>query len=540
MLNRTAPDSYRVADNGWSIDRGHHALAEIVKRQGWEQEGYALYMAPSPETRKRVEVPSLQTKARDYENATGAKSAERVAIESAADALKAVSSWSDVHAALTAKGMRYEQKGSGALLWVGDTAVKASSVGREFSRKRMEERFGPFEARPSDSSPKIAKPLLMPMKEPTSQWLEYRSLVASWTTRRDQAQAGQRSGHQRAKEDQSKAFRQERTNLYGGTRWAGTELNVARSLLAAEHAKRKAALIDTQRHERSALRERFGSRPSFEEFLRSEGQEQLAQEWRYRNASARVGTISGEGEAREATRDVRDFTARVGRDGTEGNSFVGYFQTLAGNRCSFADRGNRIDVYQTNDRAVVLAALQVASQKWAVLAITGPPEFQVLCAELAREHGFLIQNLAAPKVLNVVDIPAPEASKRVQGESVYDVHRRDILSKLSVKNPSQLDWMIAVRMRTTGHSKDAIADELRKHTEGTRSSEERDWARYSQRTVDAVFGPRGDREAGKLNARKAAWLNIEGQAVSTSRTLYPSTNSDQTRKSQRRLSERER
>lgn len=31
VLNRTAPDSYRVADNGWSIDRGHQALAEIVK-----------------------------------------------------------------------------------------------------------------------------------------------------------------------------------------------------------------------------------------------------------------------------------------------------------------------------------------------------------------------------------------------------------------------------------------------------------------------------------------------------------------------------
>ena len=235
VLNRTSPDSYRVADNGWSIDRAHRALAEIVKRQGWEQEVHSIHMTSSADTRRRAGVPSPHTRARDYENATGAKSAERVAIETAAGALKAATNWSDVNAALAAKGMRYEQKGSGALIWVGDTAVKASSVGREFSRKRMEERFGPFEGQASHSTLRdVSKPLTQTEAKPASQWLEYRAIVASWTAVRGQAQIEQRSAHRRAREEQTTAFRQERKNLYSGVKWGGTELNVARSLLAAE------------------------------------------------------------------------------------------------------------------------------------------------------------------------------------------------------------------------------------------------------------------------------------------------------------------
>lgn len=85
----------------------------------------------------------------------------------------------------------------------------------------------------------------------------------------------------------------------------------------------------------------------------------------------------------------------------------------------------------------------------------------MLCAELAKKHGFRIQNLGAPKVLSLDPKTIPQDSQRVVAESAYDLHRRDILSKLSVKNPSQLDWMIAVRMRVTGHSQENILSELK-------------------------------------------------------------------------------
>ncbi len=145
VVKRTDPETFRVADNGWSIDRAHQALAEVVQRQGWEQETNAPYRTGQGEERSNKGVPGPRTKARDFENATGAKSVERVAMEELPKLLQTARSWSEAHSALASRGFRYEQKGSGALLWVGDTAVKASAIGREFSRKRMEERFGPLE-----------------------------------------------------------------------------------------------------------------------------------------------------------------------------------------------------------------------------------------------------------------------------------------------------------------------------------------------------------------------------------------------------------
>ena len=44
--------------------------------------------------------------------------------------------------------------------------------------------------------------------------------------------------HRAAREMQSAEFRKERTDLYQGGKWSGNALNVARSLLAADHAKR--------------------------------------------------------------------------------------------------------------------------------------------------------------------------------------------------------------------------------------------------------------------------------------------------------------
>ena len=73
VVNRTDPQTFRVADNGWSIDRAHQALAEIVQRQGWEQEANAVYRAGRTGKRTDIAVPAPRTKARDFENATEAR-----------------------------------------------------------------------------------------------------------------------------------------------------------------------------------------------------------------------------------------------------------------------------------------------------------------------------------------------------------------------------------------------------------------------------------------------------------------------------------
>ncbi len=512
VVNRTDPETFRVADNGWSIDRAHQALAEIVERQGWEQEVNAVYRAGKTAKRTDIAVVAPRTKARDSENATGAKSTERIAMEELPKLLQFARSWSDVHSALAARGFRYEQKGSGALAWVGDTAVKASAVGREFSRKRMEERFGPFEPTGEKMAVASAAQVLTPLNaERGNRWQQYRILLQSHRLERDQTQRALRTFQRSARGEQIASFRGEREALNTGGKWHGESLNVARSLLAADQARRKAALTSEQEAERETTRKRLGSRPTYEQFLRVAGQKQFADLWRYRDAPPEVASLSGEGTDEPARYDIRNFQTRVERGAGKREVCIGYYAQSRPETLSFADRGKQIEIYQTTDRVAVLAALQVASQKWSVLTVTGPAQFQLLCAKLAREHGFRIQNLSAVPAMTREERFLPEATGQESPMSPYEAHRRDIVSKVDIKNPSRLDYMIAVRMRVTGHSQEAIAKELLEAGTPSRALESRDWTRYARRTADAVFSARGDRELTSHGERKASWRVLEGR-----------------------------
>lgn len=62
--------------------------------------------------------------------------------------------------ASSAKGIRFEKKGSGALLWVGDRAVKASTAGRDCSMAALQKRLGEYMPGPSVTTPQsVPRPL---------------------------------------------------------------------------------------------------------------------------------------------------------------------------------------------------------------------------------------------------------------------------------------------------------------------------------------------------------------------------------------------
>ncbi|WP_349963355.1 LPD7 domain-containing protein [Rhizobium sp. ZPR3] len=59
---------------------------------------------------------------------------------------------------------------------------------------------------------------------------------------------------------------------------------------------------------------------------------------------------------------------------------------------AFTDHGDKVEINTWKDREAVLAAMQVASQKWGSLAISGTESYKSLAIELAAEHGFKITN----------------------------------------------------------------------------------------------------------------------------------------------------
>lgn len=521
VLNRVEPNTFRVADKGWCIDRAHRAVADIAHAQGWEQEVGARYVADgvgnaSVVERNRVRQPS--SKARDQENATGEKSCERIALEKASPILSNANSWEQAHQELATSGMRYELKGSGAVLWVNDQAVKASVIGREFSKKHLENRWGTFQPGSSNAIPqKPIHPVEALAGADVTHRFEYRRALEMRRNEKDTAQVKLRAEQQTARDVQAASFWRERTDLYHNGHWSGAALNVARSLLATDHAKRKAQLSERQRRERDALRLQFGKRLTFEQFLVAKGDLQLAQAWRYRESTVVEAALHGEGEERALKHDIRDYRALP-------NAMNGiHYSRLDSGEVCFTDRGKRIDVWKTGDEAAVLAALQLGAQKWGALTITGPPEFKLLCAEIAEKHGIKINNPELQRTVsgsaNLLQSPIPIPIGMTSTEIAYRSHKRDILNRVQVLNPSRLDWMIAVRLRVTGHDQQVIAAALQVHAKEGRAEEERNWSNYAERTAEAVFGPRGDRESAANQPRANAWAQVEGRDLGREQNL---------------------
>jgi len=56
---------------------------------------------------------------------TGEKSTERIGQETAAPIIRAAETWEELHQKLAEQGIAFERKGSGAILHIGETIIKA-------------------------------------------------------------------------------------------------------------------------------------------------------------------------------------------------------------------------------------------------------------------------------------------------------------------------------------------------------------------------------------------------------------------------------
>lgn len=84
LVNRVHPDTFQVIQphNGFDIEAAHRIVADIEKVQGWKPQKNARYRVDENNKIVRNEPRKRQpptSKAQDFENYTGAKSAQRIA-----------------------------------------------------------------------------------------------------------------------------------------------------------------------------------------------------------------------------------------------------------------------------------------------------------------------------------------------------------------------------------------------------------------------------------------------------------------------------
>ena len=126
-VNRVHPDTEKVVtvNNGFDHEVAHRAIARIERDQGWQREDRALFLARPDGQLERSRPRGVIKRqpsgpARDFEERVGECSAQRIALEVAAPIIREARSWNEMHEALAREGIRFERKGSGAILRIGN------------------------------------------------------------------------------------------------------------------------------------------------------------------------------------------------------------------------------------------------------------------------------------------------------------------------------------------------------------------------------------------------------------------------------------
>jgi hypothetical protein len=522
-LNRVHPETAKLitANKGYDHRVAHLAIARIELRQRWEPEANALYTPDARGELKLVERPETErqpgARALAFEERVGARSAERIAIEEVAPTIRRAATWRELHEALGKAGMRYEKKGSGALLWIGDQPVKASVAGRDCSMSALRKRLGDFEPAPTLPPPqkKATSPRpLDPAAPLLTSYLEQRRKHSAQRAEEDPGASRQRDEwHQLADR-----HRKERADMFRGSwKGKGDALNALRSLTAARQAQEKADLHDRHKRERLALRRDRGRFPSYEEWV-ARFDRDAADKWRHR--TRRPATIEGASFDHPTLHDIR--AVRAVLDGGK----VHYH--LAGSRGApaFTDRGKAIDIHDGRNREAVLAALQLSAQKWGTFTIRGDERFKRTCVELAAEHGFKISNPDLQQALTAErdrlraqktsDAPPRTNDRRPTSMAPVHIYRRHLHAITQEQparraDPSRLDGEVAVRMAVTGHSREAIARAIKEGARAERPNEQREWDTYARRAADFAFSPPGRDIQQRLAGQRQTFVRLEGR-----------------------------
>ena len=156
-VNRILPETFRAIRpaGGWTKKALERAARKIEIIQGWDVERTGRYEVDESgnifeRDANARKTPEISQRARDIEAHTGMESLERQAKRELATILETATSWDELHAKLASKGFLLERKGNGAVLKMGDRAVKLSQVSRESSFKKLEARLGDYQERKRD------------------------------------------------------------------------------------------------------------------------------------------------------------------------------------------------------------------------------------------------------------------------------------------------------------------------------------------------------------------------------------------------------
>ena len=614
-VNRMNPETGKVVlpFNGLDIREAHKIVAFVEHNQGWASEENSMYaVLEDGELVRRRTAREVKPKpaALDFEHATGEKSVQRIAQERGHDIIKNSQTWAELHKKLAGVGLRFEKKGSGAIIFVGENAVKASSVDRAFSMGKLCKKLGEFEegTYPDDLGKIPPEPVSSVNLE---EWKVYQQEFAGTSKKMEAAGNAELTRmKERHRLERKKAL--SRLAKYGLP-----VLNIARHCLMAQQRTERLSL-------RSGREKARGGKPRFENWLRAKGLEKEAERWRYRAAREEKRHAPPPAQKTEkgakAMPELENFRKyadavnaeryrvtciKMEEDGgkktfildKKGGMIRGFspdeLETRMPEMLRFQRRGENL--YYTplsDDRHHILIdgmtrdslkKLQEDGFRPAVVLESSPDNYQCLLTiprlgtefdldvgnriteRLNREYGdkklcgcihphrapgfenrkpnsrredgsfpqvklLFAERRECGKALALtrkIDCEYAEAAEKWKTErrafqipdmqpgdpaATYYAHLENIRRHLTIGDYSRVDAMIALRLRSNGHSREVVEETIRSCAPTIRDSQGgRNWQRYAERTAAYAFGPAGDRDLMRNERYRELWRKVEGR-----------------------------
>jgi hypothetical protein len=365
------------------------------------------------------------------ENLTGEQSAIRKAQNILKDKIKGLTTWEDFYNLLSLKGMKYQKKGSGAVITIDDVTVKASDVSRNLTLKNLEKQLGPYQdihhlaqfIYDDKSKGQIVPKSLDDANRDSENWNAYIKAksehLGDKKERRQRLCMTQREERDKLREQQ-KLERQTLADSFGGG-ISRRELNRQRSILATKHAYERVVLKEKHNEQRKAFQARAAAFMSYEQWLRNRNLDGEAEKWRQRK-NKRILLLEMPDDA--IVQEPQDYSGLSGFSMTVTRQGVKFAHQDNPEAVVFIDTGRLIKVYSQED-ASILAALQLAQQKWGGVQVNGTDEYKRRCAELAVKNGIRVIN---PELQGVQQ----EIRGKISRESSMSIHAmaRELAQKI--------------------------------------------------------------------------------------------------------------
>jgi len=342
----------------------HHTLAKLCEIM---ERDYGLQ--PDNHIPRR---PGAESRAADMECHAGIESLIGWIKRECLGDIKAAPSWKELHLVMRDNGLELRARGNGlVVVSSADVMIKASTLGRDFSKSKLEARFGPFEPDKAHRD----KPRRQYRKDPVRLRVNTTELYARYKSEQQNSAVTKTAALEKAR--QAKNQRIAHAKAKGKARRALIKLagggRLTRKLLYTQASNSLKSEIDgiqqRYRAERQAIYEEQGRR-TWADWLKQEainGDRQALDALRARKAAQGLkgDTIKGEGVAAPGHPRVID---NITKKGTI---------IYRAGATAVRDDGDKLQLSHQVSGEAVEAALRVVMERYGNrIAVNGSPEFK--------------------------------------------------------------------------------------------------------------------------------------------------------------------